>query len=297
MASYSTPGLGADLWIAQQAPELAEYHQGLVPEQYAGVTETRIMMAQEYGRRLDDGTVSNTDHLSILNGLLAFEDPALTPAVEDTVTALEEVPDPREVPGYLSAGNNAAAFILRNVSGLDKEVVLKVGHSIYDELNGCDRAAITNLRRWLGLAAGEGVDGFEQPIAFSAERPISVTKLALGVELFEISKLKAKPQPSEEALLGFANALYESITRRITIDIHGRDILYDPDTDELTVIDHSAPSRAYSHGTTNYIETVDAIVETFKASFGYEFDEVAFERLLDEFSKQGLHDLRMQTQK
>lgn len=296
LGAYSSSDMRADLWIAHQSPLLARYYQGLIPEQHAAVAETRVMMAPEFNRRMDDGKVSEVDYSGILWGLLELEDPLLAQRVEDTVAAFHEAVDPREVPGYLSAGNNASVFILEGIAEAGGDGVLKIGHQIRHEESGCDWSAYTNLRRWLGLMAGKDVEGFEQPIAFSAEGPVSVTKLVSGMELLEISKLKNKPQPSEQALQRFAGAVYESIVRRLTIDISGRDLLYDPDMDELTIIDHSASSRAYTRIALSYAETVEAIVDTFNASFGYEFDENAFGRLLDEFSKQGLHDLRARTQ-
>jgi len=294
LATFSPPEVGSDLWIAHLALHLDEFHRGLIPESHIEVADTRIMMAQEFNSRLELGVVSKVDHSRILTGLITYEDPVITNSIEDILSGFDTGTDPRDLPGYLSSGNNAAAFILRNIAGIDGDAVLKIGFPIVDELSKCDRSAITNLRRWLGLMASKGVDSFEQPVAVSVENPFCITKLVPGLELYEISKLKNKPLPSEEAQLEFANALYEAIVRRITIDINGRDILFDPETDALTIIDHAAPSRAYNRIATNYSESIDQFVAIFKAAFGFQFDEIKFERLLEEFSIQGLHDLRAQ---
>lgn len=293
LTTYTTPQLGSNLWIAHHAPLLVKHSEGPIPNHLIDVADSRIMMAQEFNSRLESGRVSSVDHANILEGLLAFEDPAIVQAAQDTMLAFQEATNPREVPGYLSAGNNALAFTIQGYPETEDKRVLKIGFNREREESGCDQASYANLCRWLGLMAGKGVAGLEQPVAFSAEKPISITKLVPGVELYEIAQFKNKPQPSEESLLRFAQAFYESIVRRITIDVHGRDILYDVATDQLTIIDHNQFSKTYGLMALRPNRVAQLLTQTFKASFGYEFDDIGFERLLNEFAAQGEYDLQV----
>ena len=145
-----------------------------------------------------------------------------------------------------------------------------------------------HLNRWLGLKASEGMQGLEQPIAYSAERGLVVSHFVPGIELFEIGKMdeheRDQHAPSEQQLDDFAATFRESIIADVVLDYGSRDILMDVEGRGLTMIDQGVrmygPRERAVGATSAQTARAGLFANAFYEAYGFDFDREGLEQRL-----------------
>lgn len=278
--------------IAAQIPGLATYRpRTFFPNTEIDLSETQITLSAFFNARIRDGIQDTNTFAGFHKGLISFEDPSLNDAIMQNLYIIKDLRQAQiiKLPNFINSGYFINAFLVEP-SGHPRSV-LKVDKSMFDTSPDIQRIAASNMRRWLGLIAGTGVAGLEQPVAFSAEANVTVSAYAPGESLMEILDKGDIPAPTDSQQLVLAEAVASSIARGIDLDINRTNVLYDEKAG-FTIIDYDACATSMRNNPRSFIDRIDDLLRNIFYTFGDNIDRTAFSDVMHDATQPVLQQMR-----
>lgn len=266
--------------IASQVPQLASVEpRTTFSNSEIELFETQLSMSSFFNARIQAERFDKRTFEGFRDGLFAFEEPKLQSTVIEQLDILEEwgLSEPEQLPNHLGSGYFIDAYLIDNPDG--PKSVLKVDRAMFVPNPDIQRIAVGNIRRWLGLIASKGIDCLEQPIAFSAERNVLLTKYAPGRTLKKIIKEGDKFSPTDNQQLAVAEAVAHSIQNGVEFDPHTGNIIYDEECG-FTILDSDLCTTSMRNEPNGFRKRIMNLRDTLNKAFADNFDTSQFTDLL-----------------